>query len=87
MELLAKSTPMTEVYHTITEDDQFRTAGDASVAIQQVHNDGALDVMLMPFDGGDTEEWEWSEERVVELLVEGSLIPQEGDAVDFLVAE
>jgi len=76
---------MCEITHTIdvSTETQFETAGNAAVSIRGEDN-GTLDVKLIPKDGGESERWEWSESKVVELLVNGHLIPESGTAVDFL---
>jgi len=77
---------MTQVTHTIQTDDEFVTAGDAAVSIKYVNTDNSMDVTLIPFDGSNTEHYCWNEETVVEFLVNGNLMPKDGDAIDFLSA-
>ena len=76
---------MGEVTHTIdaSTDVKFKTAGDAAVNIRSLDN-GVLTVDLIAPGTSDVERWEWEESKVVSLLVDGNLIPQTGDAVDFL---
>jgi len=76
-----------QVEHTIDEGDDldFETAGNAAVAIRG-ESDGTLTVNLVPKDGSESERWEWDAEKVVSLLVNGHLIPEEGTATDYLEA-
>jgi len=80
---------MTQVDHTINGDtnESFKTAGNAIVKIHDAESRGELHVTLKPIDGGENEEWTWDNERVVELLINGHLIPRNGDATDYLIAQ
>jgi len=76
---------MTEITHTIDEttDEQFETAGDCAVSIRD-ESEGTLTVKLLPKDGSETEIWQWENDTVVSHLINGNLIPQDNNAVDYL---
>jgi len=78
---------MTDVAHTIDgTDEAFKTGADANVIIKSAESRGEIEVRLLPMNGTESEHWTWDNERVVELLINGHLIPRNGEATDYLIA-
>jgi len=79
---------MTQVDHTIDgdTDGSFKTAGGAAMIIDDAESRGEVSVTLLPEGSNESESYTWDNSKVVEYLINGHIIPRDGDATDYLIA-
>ena len=81
--LLEYRRTMQDVNHTIELDDKFKTAAGADVWIHSIDDDGNITADVTQ-PGEPAQVFDWDADWIVEMLIEGHLIPEQGAAVDYL---
>jgi preprotein translocase subunit YajC len=72
-----------QIEHNLTEGDEFTTAAGCSATV--INTDGET-VEMKVFGESENEYYEWDNSTVAEYLINETLVPWDGGAVDYLNA-